>query len=835
MELIKRFLNHKGVDLKSSDLLRSPDYASDMRNAQYSDGGALEKRRGYQACGSSCGGYGLFTYRRVDPTSGVADPQVLTIDNNLWKKNTSSFTVSYSGSDNTCVLSFFLDSDTLTYKLQVLVGTSLVIDEDVGVGFDEVSVVTLADFKTVVDAVTDFSATIVGDVNVPASFLKIIREQDLNVADWASYAQYWTMANTPLSNPLQSYLDNQYQDDHENVSSIQINNAIYFGTGYNELYKYDGQTFFRAGMPTPGALAVSVSAGAVTGSNYIHKIQYAQYDAAGNIVEGNLKSSSAVTVAAKQFDLTVPQIEYTTGFNTNCAIVAGAQVSVTTITVDNGSGGANTFNVGDTAYFFDSISGAYVSRKITARTNLAITIEGAAVTISDNAVISNNLRILIWRSKDSGSTPSLFYLVDEIPNNSFVSSVAYADNKLDSALGELLLNPGSDRSLPPKGKYVSQWNGQLFIGGKIDDPTILAWSDIDGPEYFPIATNQIYVEPGNGDIITGIAPNNEVFTVHGDASFTVISGDIGSGQIRVETRARDIGCAAHATIQDLDGILVWLSPRGPVQSSGGQIPLPLGAAIDPSESNQASRIDPEFDNDGKVENERLRLKRSVGYNDTSSDKYILFVPAEDGDDSLRYPNQNSLCFVYDRVRDAWLIWDNWNMAGGMTEFENELYFSERRYSNFEGEVQSILYRKHNLIDAFDYADNNAAVDFDYSPQWEFLGEPSVLKDPIAIKIYSLETVANNEFSLTVEQEVNFQSDSATATFVMDIAGGGYGYSAYGEDPYSDPSQDSYTHPLARARQRSVRPRFKNSVIHEAVLITGWEIEFSVPYRPEFKP
>jgi hypothetical protein len=192
-------------------------------------------------------------------------------------------------------------------------------------------------------------------------------------------------------------------------------------------------------------------------------------------------------------------------------------------------------------------------------------------------------------------------------------------------------------------------------------------------------------------------------------------------------------------------------------------------------------------------------------------------------------------FAYDRVRDAWLIWDNIDASGGMTSIDSETYFVERRYSTFTSGVESIMYRRHNMQDAYDYADNAASIDFDYSPQWEFMGEPSVLKDPIAIKVFSLESVPNNQFTITVEQEINFQTDASSATFTMAISGGGYGYSAYGIDAYSDPTIDGYIHPLGRQRQRSIRPRFKNEVIHEAVLITGWELEISVPYRSELKP
>jgi hypothetical protein len=277
-----------------------------------------------------------------------------------------------------------------------------------------------------------------------------------------------------------------------------------------------------------------------------------------------------------------------------------------------------------------------------------------------------------------------------------------------------------------------------------------------------------------------------------------------------------------------------MTPNGPRGSAGGQIPFPIGAAIDQSESNQASRLDPEFVDEGKATGEIYRTKRAVGYSNIANDQYFLYIPCETDTGSLRYPNEFSRVFVYDRIRDAWLIWSNMNLAGGITAIDDETYFVERRYSDFTSSIQSIMYRRHNLKDAFDYADNIASVSLDYSPQWEFLGEPSVLKDVLAIRIFALELISNNQFTLTVEQEINFQSDSNVAVFTIDVTGGGYGYTEYGNDAYSDPTQDAFMHPMARGRIRSVRPRFKNETVHENVFITGWELEFSTPYRPEFK-
>lgn len=834
MQLTKRFYNHKGLDLKSSDLIRPSEYASSMLNAEYSDGGSIKKRVGYQGHAASAGNSGMWTYQRVDPDTGVGAPEVLCVDENLFGLVDALFSVTYTGADPTCEISIFLDTTTNLYRAQILEGENTVLDFSLGKGFDETTPITLADLKTEIDAIPNFAATITGPTTVPAAFIETVRIFDLTSGPYTGIADYWQQIYSPLADPFVGHFLTRNDDDFENVSSVQINNVIYFSNGIEDVYKYDGQTFYRAGVPTPASFSVGLSAGAVTGSNYIHRIQYFQIDAVGNFIEGNLTNSTAQNASSQQFDLTIPNILANTGFNTNCAIKAGAQTGVTTLNVDDGSGGVHTLQVGDTAYFFDGVSADYVTRTVTARTTTTITISGAAVNVSDNAVISNNLRILIWRSKTSAVTPTTFYLVGEIPNNSFTATQAFTDNIVDASLGELLFNPATDRSPPPKGKYISQWNGQLCLAGSFESPTSFYFSDIDGPEYFPNNTNQLFIEPGNGDVITGIAPNNEVFTIHGETSFTVIAGDISTGQIRVETIARDVGCVAHATIQDIDGVLCWLSAQGPRMSSGGSIPTPMGPAIDPSESNQASRIDPDFNNEGRTEAEKYRLKRAVGFNFSSTDKYLLFVPAESVESGERYSNSNSRVYAYDRVRDAWLKWSNLDFSSGICVYFDELYFIERRYSTFTSSVEHIMYRRHNLSDAFDYADNVGPVTFDYSPQWESLGEPSVLKDCIAIRLFSIESVPNNQFDLTIEQENNYQVDSNVATFVLEVSGGGYGNSAYGVDPYSDPNIDAFLHPMARSRLRSVRPRFKNEIVHEAVLITGWELEFSTPFRPEFK-
>lgn len=844
--LRKRYENHAGVDLKSNDLTRSDRFASTMRNAQYRDSGAPEKRKGYQGHGASVGGFGQWTYNRVNPTTGADEAEIVALDQNLYRLLEATLTVAYAGAESNCRISIFLDSATSQYRCQIDEGTTQVLDYALGAGFDEASPITLSQLATQINALAGFTATVSGTSSTPAAFLKITRDHDLATATGENLvvsARYSEQINSTVSNPLSTYYGQRNAEDFELASAVNLINCLYIASGHDQTMKYDGQTFYRAGLPAPASVASVVgAAGAVTGNNYYHRATYVQYDAAGNIIEANATTvTSGINLAAERATVTVANIQAGTGYNTNCAIVAGAQVTVNQITVDNGSGGTHTMKVGDTAYFYDSVSAAYVEREVTAISSTTITVAGAAVTVADNAVISNNLRIAIWRSKTSGSTPSLYYLADEIPNNSFAATQTYDDNKADASLGALYIPPLSDRSPPPKARYITQWDGSCMLAGNHENPNYL-YASQDGPEYFPADTNQWDISTSVGDHIAGIAQNNEVFVILKDESFAVANGEIGTGSIRIEIKSQDNGCVAHATIQEVNGVLCWLSKKGPRCSIGGQVPRPLGEHVDPlsGQSSGASRIDPSFNNAGKPETEQFAMKRAVAINDTIGKKYLLFVPAESETASTMHPNSNSKVFAYDYTRDAWLLWDNLNFAGGVNILEGVLYFRERRYSSFAGAVTFVLYRRHDLEDAYDYADHTSPIGgtdddaWDYSQQWEALGEPSVLKRALLVRIFCLEEMANNDFDLTVIQEMNYQADVTRAEFDFEIPGTGYGAAEYGNDEYGDPAQAAAYHELNRERCFSWRLRFQNNTLHENPILSGWETECVAPFRAEMK-
>lgn len=826
--LVKRYVNQSGLDLKSNDLTRDERFATSMANAQYRKSGTIEKRPGFQAHSNDGERHGLFYYAKVNPTSGADEPEVLSVSDTVEKLSESTLVVTYTGAETNAIVSIFFDVDAGEYKCQITAGVTLVLDLSLGQGFDEASTVTINTLKTQIDALADFTATLTGATSTPAAFCENVIDHDLVAGPLTTVARYWEAVNSPLASMLSGTSTNKNDVDFELPSFVQISNVAFVSNGYDNVLKYDGQNLYRAGLPKPSTPSLNLVAGSITGGPYSYRLQYVQWDAAGNLIEGDLADESAtVTPAAKNVEVTVPNILASSGFNTNCAIVNGAQAVVTTITVD----AAHTIKVGDTAYFYDAVSASYVEREVTAIGATSITIAGAAVTVADNAVISNNLRIGIYRNKTAIGGIVTWYLVDEIPNNSLAATQVYTDSKADAALGLVLLEPLTDREVPPKGKYISAFRNQMVVAGKLDEPNTFFWSDLESPEYFP-ALNRQDVNTTSGDTISGLSPNNEVFAVFKKQSIFIVSGDIANGTIRTDQLTSDIGCIAHASIKEIRGVLFFLSDVGPRKMIGGQVPVALGASLD---NPLVSRIDPIFEQVSVSDSERWVMKRAVAENDRLKEKYLLFIPCESSDPSGDlYANEFSRVFAYDYSRDSWLEWTNLNFRSGVIVAGLDLYWLEKAYSSYAVDVRCLMYRRHRTGTEFDNQDNTTATVFSYASQWEALGEPSVMKKFLNIRVFSLEDLENNQTDLTIKTEHNYIRDDTKSSFDISFGGGGYGVSSYGENPYGDPTEGAAKHKLNSSRTRSLRVIFENEIDQQNVIISGWELEVAAPFRPGMK-
>lgn len=819
--LLKQFTNHFGVDLKSNDINRDNRFATGIRNAQYRKNGNISKREGYRAAASSVGGLGLGRYPRI--VNGINQELIVTIDNDLHLLLETEFTVSYTGAALSVVFELFFDDEAGEYRCTIVEDAAEVLNQGLGQGFEELSTFSVQDLQTAINALPNFTASIQGSLATPAAFLEFVRSFNLSDSDMTTIGRYTEQVSSTVASPFQAFFDSRSDETFENASFAFQNNTLFIAGQNMPMHKYDGQNVYRAGLPKPdaplSALGVAGSLNSPTG--YRYAVRYIQIDANGVIIDGTPSDDSTpdVTPVNQSIDVTVNNVEQGSGFNTNCGIAAGAQVNTNTINVDDGSGNNASLQTGDKAYFFDTISAQFVTRNITAATGNQITIDGDPVSVDDNAVISNDLRIGIFRNQDGG----LFkFLVAELPNNSYAPTQVFNDDVADLDLGIQLIEPDFAGTLPPDTKYISTFNSQLCAAGDVDNPSLLYFSVPNEPEQWSTALLNLQI----GDEITAIGQDNEVFTVFERQRTHIVSGDLPQNNVRVDIINDDIGCVSHHSLAEVRGSLYFLSDRGVFRNISGQQPLDRSELIEP-----VFEIDPNL-----PENERLMTRRAVGVNHREKEQYVLFIPAETQRGSDVEANSFSQLIVEDYFRNAWLFWDNMNMAGGAVIKNGELFFQERRFSTFSAAVESLIYRQQNRGDNWDFQDNTVPVNWEYDTAWYHLGEPSIFKKFLRLKLFGIEETENNAFSVGVSIERDFVQDLVAGSLDFDFTEttGGYGINPYGIAPYGDTSDPNLKKKIGPIKAKSLRFLFSNNEPRQNVDMTGWELEYSANYRSELK-
>lgn len=861
-QIIQRYDKFAGLDLRSSEVAISPDAASSMRNAEVLRTGTLSARRGYKAICPSVGGLGLAKYARVDLETGEQTVEILPIGQNLYKRNEGTFsisqlgatssshpwfqanwfggswfgndwlggTVSISGSSSIAACSILADADTNTIVFSIIEDGVETLSVDLGLGYDELTPLTLAELEAAIGGLSGFSVTITGDTTVPAAFLPTLYLEPFVSGVLDIPFCYDTEINQPSNStdPFQGAQTNRNESSFVNCSWVNKDNVIYIASAWDELKKYDAQKIYRAGMPTPATAPSGVAGGAGNVNTGDHGLLYTYYqkDAQGNGHEGAESALAAVTAAsAKTIAVTVSNIVNTTGFNTDRAQVNGNQSAVTTITVDTGQ----SLKVGDTAYFYNTATSAYVERVLTAVTTTSITFAGA-VSVLDNQIVSANLRIRLWATAAGGQS---YYLVADVPNDSSNATQAITYNISDTTLssGTQYLFPLLVHDLPPKFAYITVHQGTLTGSGVLAAPNTVYYSPIDSTsqEHFSDLTSFVCQTVAN-DSITGIFPGNEFLVVFKKTAYFVVSGLILTSQFRVDLVSTSIGSVAHATIKDVDGYVTFCSTRGPYRIVAGGVAESI-----------SDEILPVFSGESNISDYDLTLSRAVAENDSYNQKYILFLPAENTSGGSIYASQYSRTFVLDyyafRHRNldsatSWWEWTNLNMEAGILADGKDLYWSERRVSTALSTVTNLHYKRGNRGDQYDFADHAIPVDWEYVQGWDALGEPSIYKKYLRIKTFAADPVLAAGYTLRVRSERSFIEgvyDTDLNIVMGSSAGLGYGLTPYG-DNYGDPNVTAVPKKLKSNRSLSMRFTFSHNTLYAIPLLSGWEVELVAPYR-----
>lgn len=829
-KFFKRYQNFFGFDLKSSDLNYPEKYAQVAINVDINPVGSLVKRKGTAAYSLDAGALGQFVYNRIDE-NGLEAPERLSVGDTLKKFKTSTVVVTYTGSASVASISLNYDVTSGQYRCIMFEGTTEVLNQALGLGLNEAFPYTLNQLYLAIDALPNFTATISGNTSVPAAFCKNIGSKNLVSEPQTLTAGYWQAVNTApgVSSPFAQGFAQVDSETFEPASAAQLFNTMYFATGYDEIQKYDGQKVYRAGMVAPTGQVAALAAGAGSipnGGPYSYRLRYVQVDKNGNTTEGNLVTTNEITVTGgpKNIDVTFNS-NIPAGFNTSCGIVSGAQSNVTTINLSAG----HTLQIGDVAYFYSSLAPVgYVERTITATTATSISFSGA-VSVANGAVVSANLRVAIYRNKSTGVTPNLWFEVAQIPYNSLGGPTqTYTDSALDSALVISLVEPLTDRSPPPKARYLTTFQNLLIAGCLTDQPNVVAWSDVENPEYFPTPDNQQIVQNIEGDRVTAVAPSNDVLIVFQKQGIYALSGDLPELNFRIDQISNDIGCIAHQSIRDIRGSIFFLSLIGPRVMTGSSIPQGLG----PFEENRMiSRIDPLFlTPNTALSTDRFALSRAWALHDRVGQKYLLFLPKETVQSGIRYCNSGSTMIVYDYARDAWLEWRGINAGAGMVVYLDEVIYTERGISSAAARRNADFRRQASDLN-IDYNDHNQPISVFWRSPWDFGGEGSLLKNYLGIRVFTTDPVPN-QFTLECSTELNFLR-SAISRFTLTVGSDGYGVTGYGEN-YGDTQETSVKHKISNGRAKSLAMVFENSEPQTDIVITGYELEIVTPYKPGLK-
>ena len=778
--LQKLFGNFKGLDKRSSDLNRDSEFATEIKNAVYRSSGAISKRKGYHGiAGNKEGGHGLISYKNVNTTTGAITEELICVDNGGLKKlDTSKFlNVQYSGSGNAWY-TLYLDPTLKTFQFKILLDGVYVLEKDLGTGFES-SPYTLLTLSTDIAAMSNFATTLDSSLNsLSAAFLEPVGLTEITNIN-LKYNKWSDIDKGDTGNTyFPTYTGASLGDvELENASFAQLNNVLYISNGYDELIKYDGVRYYKAGLPAAPAITSVVDAGSGTskthsGSDDKHDYMYIYEftDDKGNIIS-SVQSETKTYTASNNNDTTI-------------TIPAFPQAG------------------------FD--------------------------------FASTKLKIKVYRTAGYSASPGVFYHLtgkDQTVANS--SSTYTITDDVTTATIQTSFNAFSDpikkHSLPPKGKYITTFQDCLVIAGQRENvnnvqyslPYNAATSEI-GSEYFPDDDNAAIVESSFGDKITSIAPLKDVLYIFHENSIHTLSGDIKalsgvSYKIDLLTTEGGIGCKAHATVQEYKSNLFFLSENGiySINNSSGY-PEEISAPIQP-----------EF----KKLNSYTKQK-SLSFNWVKENVMLFAIPLEISNGTA-LATSSAKIFAYDTNKNAWLEWNNIECSGGIALLDNKVYFSTRSAHSSTNLIESQLYIMQDTGSTYDYTDHASPINFVYKTNWEALGEPTVPKKFLRLKMYAMdsdETFESSSFILDVKVQRNYVRDDI-GTISMDfagISGGGWGVAQWGSSSWGSSVLQGLKTKLPSGKTRSLLLNFENKTINENVLISGYELEIATPYRLEIK-
>jgi hypothetical protein len=822
MHQIRQFIEQfKGLEKRKSDLIDKPGFFSTLTNAKLRSSGALSKRRGFATLHEDKGALGIASYR------GKSQYELLAIDENLSVFNKTEIIFS-TILDKTLVISLLPNEEgNLIFTVRDAI-TGNFQEINLGDGLASTTNVTDISINDLSVALSSLPADLAMSINStsshPAAFIEpfdteFIKGDSVNTVDTFSSHFYQSSQVTngdvsyaPFS---QTWAQKQGGTYINPISTAIANNVIYFGSGYDEIMKYDGSKIYRAGLPTPtGASAsliefnVNQNSSVFTGPNnntsVYYMVVYKYTDAQGNTIRSNpsepFTPGNDNTHDHHFIKVNLPSLQPGSGFDINNSNLQ-IEIYRTSVPIsDSDKYAYNYYKLTDANLPTQTVS--------MSNTDFAAIVQGAVNFTSTNILNANAIS-----NNSSGGD----YFVDYLGND---DNLTIAAGEEDITLNDFIVPgdyPEGRHDLPPKGAYVTIHQGSLVISGNINYPTEVNYSLPDfntvtgeiGNEYFTPANNVI-IDGVAGGPITGVKSLQDSLYIFHENTISYLTGDITTPGVQalrkdVVSKQGEIGAFSNSSIQELEGNLLFIADEG-IHSISKSLAYPkeLSQVIKPL-----------------LNNKQLERSKSVSFFSADDDIIGFCIPVEGLDPVI---------YVLDINVNAWIEWDNIDMSGGVVRHDKETFFISRSGANVG------LHKIKSRGDKSDYSDHNKAIDFVAITAWDSLGNASLFKKYLRLKVFITDTNSEFEgdaFKLQLYLRKNFTGFEYGPIELDSGSIGGWGQNSWGEFFWGSQGQEGIVTKLL-GKAKSLALHFENNTINENILISGTAIEIASPYQPEIK-
>ena len=132
-------------------------------------------------------------------------------------------------------------------------------------------------------------------------------------------------------------------------------------------------------------------------------------------------------------------------------------------------------------------------------------------------------------------------------------------------------------------------------------------------------------------------------------------------------------------------------------------------------------------------------QKSLSFNWVKENVMLFAIPLEISNGTA-LATSSAKIFAYDTNKNAWLEWDNIECSGGIALLDNKVYFSTRSAHSSTNLIESQLYIMQDTGSTYDYTDHASPINFVYKTNWEALGEPTVPKKFLRLKMYAMDGI-----------------------------------------------------------------------------------------------